>query len=248
MEVGPSKASDPFSTTSPPATNTPSHSRGRLSQRCRQPSLRLPPNSLLTITPRSISVSYFSFPTYQAYYSALSGVQQPVGSAAGAVGSRLLDRAALTSPGLNTMRNITAGVNGQFIQNNFCLVSGGQVFKDAADPNSGVNPAWRTSYVHNIVSETWPAGSSAAVMAAVHTDITNVRVGAMRAIAPDTGAYMNEADRLDPLFLQDFYGGSLKKLQDVKAKYDPTSVFYCPTCVGSNHWAEDAVGRLCQIS
>jgi hypothetical protein len=56
---------------------------------------------------------------------------------------------------------------------------------------------------------------------------------------------MNEADRFDPLFLQDFYGGSLAKLQAVKRKYDPLSLFYCPTCVGSDLWHEDNVGRLC---
>jgi hypothetical protein len=193
-----------------------------------------------------ISTSYLTFPSYKAYYAALSGVQSSVGTS-GALGSRFFDGTALTSSpsALKKMLNITAGLPGQYTVNNVCLVSGGQVFADASDPYSGVNPAWRTSYVHNVVARGWAPGANAADVQAVHDDITFTKVGAMRALAPTTGSYMNEADRLDPLFLQDFYGGSLAMLEGVKSKYDPLSVFYCPTCVGSNLWHEDNVGRLC---
>ncbi|KAL2069926.1 hypothetical protein VTL71DRAFT_14605 [Oculimacula yallundae] len=197
-------------------------------------------------TSLSISTTYSSFPSYQSYYTTLSGVQSPVGTS-GAVGSRLLDRAALTySPALKTMLNVTAGLPGQFAQSNVCMVSGGQVFADAHDPNSGVNPAWRTSYVHNLVARGLPPRSNAAELQAVHDDITYTKVGAMRDLAPETGSYMNEADRLDPLFLENFYGGSLERLREVKRKYDPTDLFYCPTCVGSENWHEDSSGRLCR--
>jgi hypothetical protein len=193
-----------------------------------------------------ISTAYYSLPSYAAYYSSFSGTQQAVGSNA-ALGSRLLDRQALSqSPtGLRTMLNITAGLTGQFTSNNICLVSGGQVFIDSSDPYSGVNPAWRTSYVHNIVARGWVPGTDAATQQAIHDDITFTKVGAMRDLAPNTGSYMNEADRLDPLFLQDFYGENLAKLQAVKMKYDPLGIFYCPTCVGSESWHMDYTGRLC---
>ncbi|KFX96813.1 hypothetical protein V490_03129 [Pseudogymnoascus sp. VKM F-3557] len=193
-----------------------------------------------------IRSDYFIFPTYAEYYRTLSGGVAPVGSD-GAAGSRLLDRKALTnSEGLKNMLNTTAGLPGEFLQNSISLVSGGQVFKDSAEPYSSVNPGWRTSYLHNIVAGGWPPGSDAATKAAVHKDITEVKVGSMRAIAPDTGCYMNEADRLDPDYLKNFYGGALPKLQAAKKKYDPTGVFYCPTCVGSDAWKEDALGRLCK--
>lgn len=193
-----------------------------------------------------ISTSYFEFPSYQSYYATLSGAQSSVGSGA-ALGSRFLDRAALTgSPSaLKTMLNVTAGLPGQYTINSVCIVSGGQVFADASDATSGVNPAWRTAYVHNIVARGWAPGTDAAAQQAIHDDITNTKVGALRTLAPNTGSYMNEGDRLDPLFLQDFYGTHLAKLQAVKRKYDPLSLFYCPTCVGSNQWHEDSVGRLC---
>ena len=200
-------------------------------------------------TSLSLTASYLSFPSYATYYATLSGVQEPVGASA-AIGSRLLDRKALAdSPAaLRQMLNATAGTPGQFTSTNVALVSGGQVFKDAADPDSGVNPAWRTSYLHSIVAEGWAPGADAAAQKAVYDDITFKKVGAMRALAPDTGGYMNENDRFDPSFLQDFYGQSLAKLEKIKGKYDSSDLFYCPTCVGSERWVSDTDGRLCKVS
>jgi hypothetical protein len=67
----------------------------------------------------------------------------------------------------------------------------------------------------------------------------------MRNLAVNLGSYMNEGDMFEPEYLDDFYGGSLVKLELVKSKYDPLNIFYCKTCVGSNLGEEDSVGRLC---
>jgi FAD/FMN-containing dehydrogenase len=193
-----------------------------------------------------VNVSYQTFPTYQAYYRALSGVQQPVRTAA-AVASHFFDRrslAASKSDLLQLLNNI-AGTSGEYTSTNVALVSGGQVHADAADSYSGVNPDWRTAYLHNIVARGWSPGSDASVINDVHNDITYNKVGAMRKLAPNMGSYMNEADWRDPQYLDNFYGGSLPKLEEAKSKYDPLSVFYCKTCVGSEKWEEDDAGRLC---
>lgn len=192
-----------------------------------------------------MSTSYETYPNHATFYNARSG-QAPVGQH-GAFGSRLFDRAALTSPQLRDMLNVTAGRPGQFTQRNFCLVSGGQVFKDASDPYTGVNPAWRTSHLHDIVSRGYVADDNAETKAEVHRDITDVKIGSMKALAPNTGCYMNEADGEDPEYLEDFYGKKLEQHVAAKAKYDPVSVFYCPTCVGSDAWKEDGTGRLCRV-
>ncbi len=140
-----------------------------------------------------INTTYSSFPTYAAYYAALSGIVTPVGQAS-ALGSRLLDREALTSDpaALKTALRIIAGTPEQSTFNSIVFVGGGQIFKDAKDRYSGVNPAWRKSYVHNIVSRVWPPGTDAETIAAIHADITFSKTQALKALAPDAGAYMNE--------------------------------------------------------
>ena len=196
-----------------------------------------------------VTTKYLQFSSYFSYYYSLSDVVTPVGSSSGALGSRLLGRKALTgSPAaLRAMLNITAGTREQATNNNIVFVGGGQVFRDAPDPYSGVNPAWRETYVHNIVARGWPTGASNETIDAIHNDITNVKTKALRELAPNTGCYMNEADRFDEEYLTDFYGANRYQLEVIKRRYDPWSVFYCPTCIGSEDWAENAEGVLCRV-
>lgn len=193
-----------------------------------------------------ISSTYLTFPTYATYYQKLSGYKAVAGIGTGALGSRLLDRNALKSSptDLGKMLNITAGSQGQFSSTSVSLVGGGQVF--TPDPSSGLNPAWRSSYVHNVVSRGWTVDTDMATVQEIKDDITYTKVGAMKRLAPDTGCYMNEADRLDPDYLLDYYGESLSRLEQVKRTYDSNDVFYCQTCVGSERWIEDITGRLCR--
>ena len=145
------------------------------------------------------------------------------------------------------MLNTIAGSPGQFVSSNFELVSGGQVFKDADDSYSGANPAWRTSYMDNIVARGYLPGSNASTVAAVDNDVTDTKVAAMKAQAPRTGVYMNEGDRNDPDYAPDLYGAHWKRLSAIKQAYDPSAVFYRPTCVGGELWKEQPNGTLCRI-
>jgi hypothetical protein len=140
-----------------------------------------------------VSLTYAEYPTYATFYEAESGVEPPVG-VAGALGSRLFDRAALTKnhTGLRRMLNTVAGAPDEYTSNAVEVVSGGQVFNDASDPYSSLHPAWRTSYMSNIVARGWPPGADAATRGAVHKDITYNKVAAMKKQAPNTGCYMNE--------------------------------------------------------
>lgn len=138
-----------------------------------------------------INTTYVAFPTYAAFYSALSGIASPIGQSA-ALGSRLLDRKALTSQKLGETLQKVVGAPEQFTSVNIIFVGGGQVARDGADPYSGVNPAWRTAYVHNVVARGWAPGADEATKNAVYSDITNVKLQALKELAPDTGAYMNE--------------------------------------------------------
>jgi hypothetical protein len=149
-------------------------------------------------TSLSVSASWMSFPTYGDYYNALSGVQQPVGSGDLATSSRLFDGPSLTRnlTALKQMLTTLAGEPDQYTTNSVEIVGGGQVFADANDPYSGVNPAWRISYLSHLVGRGWAPGTDAATIEAIKYDITYTKTEAMRQVAPLTGAYMNEVNHL----------------------------------------------------
>lgn len=80
---------------------------------------------------------------------------------------------------------------------------------------------------------------------------------ALREIAPDSGAYMSEADLLEPDLQQAFYGEHYPQLYALKQWYDPTGVFFALTAVGAEDWEVRVVeplpdgwntdGRLCPV-
>lgn len=194
-----------------------------------------------------INTKISHFPAYSQYYEALSNVSSTIGQQA-ALGSRLLDQNALTGDrsALHDTLQTLAGSQDEFTSNNIVFVGGGAVAAGASESWSGVNPAWRTAYVHHIVARGWQPGSNGSVKNAVRDDITNIKMQALKDLAPRTGAYMNEADANDPDFMQDFYGPRrVDILEGFKALYDPQSVFYCRTCIGSLAWEEQPDGRLC---
>lgn len=195
----------------------------------------------------TISETYREYPDYWSMYEAESSLNDSVGTTA-ALSSRLFDRASVSDH--QKVRDTLATIIGppeEFGQNTVLLVSGGQVSKDAADPYTGLHPAWRTSPFISIVGRGWPAGSGEDVKAYIRNDVTNVKGAAMKALAPNTGGYMNEGDRLDPEWQKTFYGSRYAMHLNTKRKYDPSSLFYCPICVGSEDWVERPDAPLCRV-
>ncbi|RDW79360.1 hypothetical protein BP6252_03998 [Coleophoma cylindrospora] len=179
-----------------------------------------------------ISTSYLTFGSYYAYYYALNGVNSAAQSKAALV-SRLMGRDDLSSvANVSQMLNITAGTPDQFTLTEICLIGGGAVLEDSRF--SGVNPAWRKAYIINLVALGWQDTADYTTIEAAQYDITYVKGAAMTALSPDMGAYMNEGNYKDPDYLFNFYGAAHPKHEAAKAKYDPKSLFYCPTCVGSD--------------
>ena len=93
-------------------------------------------------------------------------------------------------------------------------------------------------------------------MTEITTTLRDVDTEALREIAPNTGAYVNEVDPTEPNWQTTLYGGNWERLSKAKAKYDPSGVFWCKNCVGSELWErqgpygiENGVGqslvRLC---
>lgn len=119
-------------------------------------------------------------------------------------------------------------------------------------PNSA-NPAFRQTLMHGITSTSWTNTTSDTAIKAKMDHFTKNVVGKWRDVSPDAGAYMSESDIQEPHFQQAFYGSNYKRLYQLKQKYDPASLFYVPTGVGSEDWTvksldglPDQNGRLCR--
>lgn len=65
-------------------------------------------------------------------------------------------------------------------------------------------------------------------------------------LAPNTGAYLNEADPNEPNFKHAFYGTNYDRLLSIKDKYDPEQILYGSIAVGGDRWEEVENGRLCR--
>ena len=61
---------------------------------------------------------------------------------------------------------------------------------------------------------------------------------------PGAGAYFNEADFFEPEFQNNFWGvDNYDRLISIKTTWDPTGLFYCHNCVGSEDWEK---GGMCR--
>ncbi|KAL0942983.1 FAD-linked oxidoreductase-like protein 18 [Colletotrichum truncatum] len=172
------------------------------------------------------------------------------GGGGGATASRLLPAAPLTNNTQELAKILEAvgprpegPVGG--ISNP--TIAGGMIASKVPVDNA-LNPAWRDAVVHFYVTRGWDDSASYPEVTHVFDDMTN-RVGdALRSLAPESGAYINEASLHEPNWQQTFWGRNYVRLQEIKKKLDPESLQWCPRCVGSEDWIELMDGRLCRAS
>ncbi|PLB51463.1 FAD-binding domain-containing protein [Aspergillus steynii IBT 23096] len=112
--------------------------------------------------------------------------------------------------------------------------------------DNALNPAWRDSVMHLIVSQNWDQSVPSAVADKVKHNMAHQRGAVLRRLAPETGAYFNEASDNEPDWQRSFFGPHYPKLQAIKQKYDPNGLLYCHQCVGSELWSEKEDGKLCR--
>jgi hypothetical protein len=62
---------------------------------------------------------------------------------------------------------------------------------------------------------------------------------------PDSGAYFNEASVDEPGWQQSFWGhANYARLLAAKLRVDPTGLFTCRNCVGSEQWDKSGTCRI----
>jgi FAD/FMN-containing dehydrogenase len=107
---------------------------------------------------------------------------------------------------------------------------------DAAK-NTAMNPDVLDAFALALFGDYGPPlyTGTAPDLAAAHARAARVRAAmtALRAAAPDTGAYVNECDYFQEDWQQAFWGANYPRLLRVKDRYDPDGLFTVHHGVGS---------------
>ena len=181
----------------------------------------------------------YTFSSFYEYWAANTNPGGPIGVDM-VVGSRLLDKAAIANPDLASYLQRAIVPGGQLTE---YLVGGPGVHSKPLSLNA-VCPAWRTAYSHSVVGGRWYPFD--ATMEAQQLKQLNGFVTALTELAPNMGAYVNEADPFQEGYHEVFWGANYPRLLDIKRRCDPTDVFWCRACVGNERW-EEVGDLLCQV-
>lgn len=190
------------------------------------------------------------YPAWQAEFPL-----EPQSDVQTAVGSRLFPRSNFAS---ETGRNVTFAALRNTVESSRQMILGFQLAPTLArggNADNAVNPAWRNAVLHAITSTRWDAKASAADIRAARNTFTNTTMKKWRDVTPGSGAYLNEADRLEPNWQTSFWGDKYAKLLQIKKDWDPKDVFWAVNAVGSEGWRVESVdglpsenGPLCLVS
>ncbi|KAI5920289.1 FAD-binding domain-containing protein [Camillea tinctor] len=121
---------------------------------------------------------------------------------------------------------------------------------DASKPplfENAVFPVWRSSLMTCLIQMPWDFDAPWAEMLSRQEQLTQTIMPQIEAATPGGGAYLNEANFQQPDWQETFYGTNYPRLREIKDKYDPQSLLYAMTAVGSESWAAASDGRLCRV-
>lgn len=202
-----------------------------------------------------IAFSTSSFDNYTAFYSAISGDNAAGGESV--TSSRLLGRRELIdTPRADVIRYLkNAMANQNATEGTYATIGlqGGPGVRDTPEERWGaLLPAWRSAYLHFISTgatvDSIAAGSPKKALDGAAKWYEENRETMWRERAPDSGAYMNEANPFNENFAKDYYGDNYEKLRSIKVKYDPKESLFVLAGVGSDSWDYGLdTGRLCQV-
>ncbi|KAF8800845.1 FAD-binding domain-containing protein [Phlegmacium glaucopus] len=183
---------------------------------------------------QATTIPFNSF--YELYRVLFANMDGQVGSQV-EIASRLLPRIlAETDPAkaAQIMLSLDGGVS-------LNSVAGGAVSR--VDPDStGLNPSWRKALSEVYITASWPEGSTADF---IFQQIDQLKQSTfiLDQLTTDSGSYLNEGSLHELDFKKSFFGDHYDKLETIKDKYDPTSLFVVASGVGSDEWDGELVCR-----
>ncbi|PHH61185.1 hypothetical protein CDD81_708 [Ophiocordyceps australis] len=123
--------------------------------------------------------------------------------------------------------------------------------RNISHPANAVASYWRDAIALCNSISLWDWTIPRSEMLARKVYLAEAIAAKVEAVTPGSGAYLNEVDSFmyPPNSLrwqEDLYGSNYAKLRSIKDKWDPDSIFYAHTAVGSEDWLVDDIGRLCR--
>ncbi|GAP87073.1 putative isoamyl alcohol oxidase [Rosellinia necatrix] len=192
-----------------------------------------------------VNITKTAYATYGDYFQAKVGTNALVGGVS-ALSSHFLDSNGLAgnSTRLRLALDTISGEPGKPVYHT--LVHHGLEATDGLQvKDSAVNPSWYNSILLDIF-ERDVVNTVVADNTEPFAYIRDTVYPVYKGLSPSVGTYMNEADWGNPNWQNDFYDIHWDRLSEVKSKYDPTGLFYCITCVGSESWEVKDDGSLCK--
>lgn len=125
------------------------------------------------------------------------------------------------------------------------VVAGGKVAENARTVDSALNPAWRKTLVHVVISRGWASNATVQERQEVRQKLTKEGTILRGVNDPSVrAAYLNEADAEEPDFQQSFWGDNYPRLYAIKQKWDPSGLFMARGTVGSEDWDDEGLCRV----
>ncbi|EXK25037.1 hypothetical protein FOMG_18279 [Fusarium oxysporum f. sp. melonis 26406] len=131
--------------------------------------------------------------------------------------SRLLASGHLQSPDII---NALSGAEGTY---GILMTAPGR--SQGSGDDTSANPGWRRAVVHLVAG---PGASG------------------LKRLAPDMGAYINEASLNEENWTQSFWGTNYARLSAIKSKYDPMMLFWQTPGINA-HYMQSVNGRACLV-
>jgi FAD/FMN-containing dehydrogenase len=201
----------------------------------------------IPFSPKITGYSGF-YPAWQAEFPLEGG-----SSSNFVVASRLFPRSNFAS---ETGRNLTFDVLRKTVEAGQNLIAFNTAPRLLASnaPNS-VNPAWRQAVYHIITGVAVDPKLPVSEQLEKRGSLTNGTMKRWRDVTPGSGAYSNEADRLEPDWQQSFWGSNYARLAEIKKELDRRDVFWVDKGVGSEGWTVQTFdggvsenGKLCKVA
>ena len=117
----------------------------------------------------------------------------------------------------------------------------------AAARDTPTNPDVLTAFALAIIADAGPSlflGGPPDPDTRARADSVKAAMTALRAAAPETGAYLNECDYFQENWQQAFWGANYARLAEIKKRYDPDGLFTVHHGVGSEGWSVDGFTRV----